>query len=344
MKNVALIALSFLLFGYNVQAKSTLLNSSEIEFASFRDYGNNFTFVEGGITFAIFPNGEFDFYMNSINGAGFEYYGKNVNISFNSGYNYDAYVQYDDFGAIVQIENVPIYYDYYGRVNRIGGINIYYNGNRLARLGGLRIYYDHYGNYSHYRGYINRYNRYYVYHPYHNYFARPFFDFRIVSHKPYRRHYRTHRYTYYKDHSKNRFYRNNYKRGHNRQRFATHKIPKQRSYNNNNDTYNRRTNEHVSRNNNRYSDTRRNNKRDIIRNENHVRPNYNKNKSRSTVQRNHIKSKRSVVSNRQNVKTQKSKVVKARKPLHKNSRKKPVISKRSKTERKEHNKTRKRRS
>ena len=37
----------------------------------------------------------------------------NVNISYNSGYDYNAYVQYDEFGAIIQIENVPIYYDYY---------------------------------------------------------------------------------------------------------------------------------------------------------------------------------------------------------------------------------------
>lgn len=325
MKNYVLLLATFLLVGFSVKATTVNTNHSET-ITTYNGYGESFTFVERGVTFAVFQNGEFDFYINPRNGFNFNYSGRNTAISFNSGYNYDAYVQYDDFGAVIQVANVPIYYDYYGRVTRVGSININYNYGRLARVGGLYVNYDNYGNYSHYSGYINSHNGRYVYSHYHNYFARPLFDFRIVSHRPYRNYYKPNRYKYYRDHSKNRFYRNNYKGGHNRQRFATHKIPKQRSYNNNNGTYNRRTNEHVSRNNNKYSYANRNNKRDIIRNENHIRPNHNKNKSRSTVQRNHIKSKRSVVSNRQNVKKHKSKVAKTRKSLHKNSRKKPVIS------------------
>ena len=65
-----------------------------------------------------------------INGSG-------VSISFNSGYNYNSFLQYDAFGAIIQIKHVPIYYDFYGRVSRIG--NIYINYNRhgyVAQVGG----------------------------------------------------------------------------------------------------------------------------------------------------------------------------------------------------------------
>lgn len=174
--------------------------------------GKSFTLVEQNVTFSVFPNGEFDFYINP--------YGNNVqanmnlngfSISYNSGYNYDGYVQYDDFGAIIQIENVPVYYDYYGRVSTIGAIRINYNNyGRINRLGGLNIYYNNYGYYSHYSGYINNYNRWYVYHPYHNYFVQPLMDFRIVSYQPYRMHYKPYRNTYFKKHTYFAHHKNNY--------------------------------------------------------------------------------------------------------------------------------------
>jgi len=83
-----------------------------------------------------------------------------VSLSFNTGHSYDAYVQYDDYGAVIQIENVPIYYDYYGRVIRAGNVRINYNNyGRISRVGGLYVYYNRYNNYSHYSGYINAYNR-----------------------------------------------------------------------------------------------------------------------------------------------------------------------------------------
>ena len=177
-------------------------------FYIYSNYGEMFTFVERGITFSVFQNGEFDFYINPRNSvhAGINVGG--VSISYNSGYDYDAYVQYDDYGAIIQIEDVPIYYDYYGRISQAGNVRIYYNGQRLVRVGGLHIYYNAYGSYSHYTGYINRYNRHYVYQPYHDYFVRPFYADCIVSYNPYRRYYSPTRYNY-------RTYRNNYYRNRN---------------------------------------------------------------------------------------------------------------------------------
>ncbi|MBL4725007.1 MAG: hypothetical protein JKY73_06505, partial [Lutibacter sp.] len=121
----------------------------------YNDYGNTFTFVEHGVTFSVFQNGEFDFYINPRRGLHVGYQGNGINISFNSGYNYDAYVQYDNYGAIIQIEDIPIYYDYYGRVDRIGNVNLNYRFGRLSRLGQLHVYYDNHGYYSHYSGYIN---------------------------------------------------------------------------------------------------------------------------------------------------------------------------------------------
>lgn len=161
------------------------------------NYGNSFIFVENGITFSVFPDGEFDFYIDnrvSVNahvGVG------PVGITFNSGYDYNPYVQYDDYGAVIQVENVPIYYDYYGRVSHIGGVRMWYRNNLVYRIGGMYIHYNPMGLYAYHTGFINVYNRGYFYRPFHRYFARPVFGFCLVSPHPYRRYYSPVRYTYY---------------------------------------------------------------------------------------------------------------------------------------------------
>ncbi|MFA5297925.1 MAG: hypothetical protein WC389_06915, partial [Lutibacter sp.] len=168
MKTKLLLFATFLFVGFGIQASTFKTDNSQKNYYYNDDYGNSFTFVERDVTFAVFQNGEFDFYINQRNALGVNYQGNNgVNISFNSGYNYDPYVQYDDYGAIIQVEDIPIYYDYYGRVNRIGNTIINYDSGRLVRVGGLHVYYNRQGYYSHYSGYINDYNRDYVFHPYH---------------------------------------------------------------------------------------------------------------------------------------------------------------------------------
>lgn len=167
------------------------------------DYGDSFIFVENGITFSVFPDGEFDFYIDNPNYVGVDFQSRNLNISFNSGFNYDPYVQYDDYGAIIQIENTPIFYDFYGRVTRIGSVDIFYNNGRLSRLGGLYVHYNNLGVYTHYTGFINVYNRVYVYRPFHRFFVRPAVNFCLVSYRPYRMYYTPVRYTYYRPYVNN---------------------------------------------------------------------------------------------------------------------------------------------
>lgn len=227
MKNKILIFVTFVFVSLTAFASTSTILTKRY----YNNYGDSFNFVERGVTFAVFQNGEFDFYINPRNDVHVGYQSRNLNISFNAGYNYDAYVQYDNYGAIIQVEDIPIYYDYYGRVDRIGNVNINYAHGRLARLGGMHIYYNNYGNYSHYSGYINVYNRNYVFHPYHNFFVRPFFEYRVVSYRPYRSNYRPIRYTYHRDHSRNKYYNNNNKRSNRntRSRVATQQIPKRKT-------------------------------------------------------------------------------------------------------------------
>ncbi|MEO9511639.1 MAG: hypothetical protein ABJN84_00310 [Flavobacteriaceae bacterium] len=167
--------------------------------------GNSFIFVENGVTFSVYPDGEFDFYIDNRVNVGVGARIGNVGLTFNSGYNYNPYVQYDDYGAIVQVENIPVYYDYYGRVSQIGSVDVWYSNGRVRRVGGLNVYYNG-GVFSHYTGFVNVYNRGYVYRPFHRYFARPALGFCTVWNTPYRRYYNPVRYSFHSP------YRNNVRR------------------------------------------------------------------------------------------------------------------------------------
>ena len=206
MKKFLFLITALILGGLSVNATTTTKENHENHSTTLRGYGNSFIFVENGIEFSVFPDGQFDFYMPS--------YGPNVNvsaprisISFNSGYDYNPFLQYDEFGAIIQVEHVPVYYDYYGRVSQIGNIFINYNGRGyVTQVGGLFIHYNRYQTYSHCTGFINLYNRHYVYRPWHNYYRIPAFNHCVIYNRPYRQHYKPIRYSYSQP------YYNNYRR------------------------------------------------------------------------------------------------------------------------------------
>lgn len=154
-------------------------------------YNKSFIFVEQGITFSVYPDGEFDFYVDSRLGN------SRRNVTFNSGFDYSPYAQYDDYGAVVQVENIPIFYDYYGRVSQVGDININYRNRRVHSVGNMFVFYNNNGLYDYHTGYINSFNRFYVYRPFHRFFARPAIGFSLVFNRPYRRYYSPIRYTFY---------------------------------------------------------------------------------------------------------------------------------------------------
>jgi len=194
MRNLILLFSALILGTSGALADTT---EDKVAIRNAYSYNDSFIFVENGITFSVYPDGEFDFYIDERVGVSANVNIGRTNITFNSGYDYNPFVQYDDYGAVIQVENIPIYYDYYGRVSQIGDVDIRYNNGRVSRLGGLYVYYDNRGYYSHYRGYINTYNRNYVYRPFHSYFARPAVGFCLVYNRPYRRYYTPVRYTYY---------------------------------------------------------------------------------------------------------------------------------------------------
>ncbi len=214
MKTFTLI-FAFLFVGVTASA-----NSETSSYSSPFNYGESFIFVEGGVEFSVYPNGEFDFYYNpqfARSPIG-NIQHPNSNISYNAGYNYDPYVQFDDFGAVIQIENVPVYYDYYGRIVQAGNIFINYNSRgQLVRLGNMHIRYNRFNQPINYIGYINAYNPRYIHRPWHRYYVRPHQSYRVVYYEPYRAYYEPARLsyiqynTYYETNnvvvSKNNFYR-----------------------------------------------------------------------------------------------------------------------------------------
>lgn len=176
--------------------------SSGYGYSYINSYADGFVFDEMGITFAVYPDGEFDFYLANGQQSNTVSNGY-VNVTFNSGYNYNPYVQYDDFGAVIQVENVPIWYDYYGRVTQIGDVMINYNNRRVCQVGGLYVHYNSYGYYAYHTGYINTWNPYFVFRPFYVAFARPVVNMCFVRQTPYRQYYTPVRYAYYRPYVQN---------------------------------------------------------------------------------------------------------------------------------------------
>lgn len=198
MRKIASLVFGLIIISFSLNA--TTANPEKTIF-----YGNNgksYIFVVQNVEFSVFPDGQFDFtYIGDYNNTNVTLNTPNVNISFNSGYNYDMFVQYDEYGAVIQVENVPIYYDEYGRIAQVGEVEIRYSNRRIVRVGGLYVHYNYYGYYSYSTGYINPYNHYYVYRPWHTFYVRPLFASCVVYDYPYRRYYSPIRYSYYDHHN-----------------------------------------------------------------------------------------------------------------------------------------------
>jgi len=167
--------------------------------------GNSFVFNEQGIEFAIFKDGQFDFNVLRQRQNFVQFSNHNgINISFNTGYNYSAYVQYDNYGAVIQIKNTPIYYDYYGRISQAGTVHIGYDyRGRVSWIGNMQIQYDRSNNFLCY-GYINRLHRNYTPSVWYSYYSAPSIQHCVVFNRPYRRNYTPIRYRYERPYRNNR--------------------------------------------------------------------------------------------------------------------------------------------
>lgn len=205
MKKVTALVFSLFVAVFSMKAAGEATNDHYSGFYN----GSSYIFVEGGVEFSVFPDGQFDFvYLGNrgVSNVNVSINTPNVSINYNSGYNYDAFVQYDDYGAVIQVEDVPIYYDQFGRIAQAGSVEIRYVDRRIVRVGGLHIFYNPYGYFSHCTGFVSPYYTSYIYRPWHVHYVRPLWNHCVVYDYPYRRYYTPVRYTY-------AYHRTHYNRG-----------------------------------------------------------------------------------------------------------------------------------
>ena len=201
MKTIILSLLSVFLLTNHTIAFTESSYEEHVSYSSFY-FNNSIVFTENQIEFAIFPDGQFDFSFNGY-GNGFAIGGSVNNFSFNTGFNYNPYIQYDAFGAVIQIENTPIFYDNFGRVVQIGNVRVRYNRfGQLYSVGGLNVVFSN-NVIVNYNGFINPFNRFYVFRPWHRYYAVPPVNYCITNARPYRLYYRPVRHAYYRPYTNN---------------------------------------------------------------------------------------------------------------------------------------------
>ena len=108
------------------------------------------SFMERGIEFFVFANGEFDFNTRPQDSQGDYFYktaGKRTSsIERGRPVNYGTLIEHDSFGRVRRIGNTFINYDSRDRVNRIGTVYMRYNRVGLLQVGGLKIVYNRRGD------------------------------------------------------------------------------------------------------------------------------------------------------------------------------------------------------
>ena len=153
--------------------KITAEDSKDLRITKRYRYTQPILFVERGVEFLIFPNGQFDFNTEIVGGPfvdDFYYRGSrsrrnSINSTFGApGRRYfhsgpgGVLILHDRFGQVRRIGNVFINYDSRGRVKRIGSVYMRYRHGRLKQVGGLTILYNRWGHMIGTRGHVNHSN------------------------------------------------------------------------------------------------------------------------------------------------------------------------------------------
>lgn len=171
MKKITLLVAGLLFAGSLASATETKV----VTVAAYHtpvDYRNAepVIFMERGIEFMVFPDGQMDFNTQPAT-TGTNYYrtGSRANNTYGApGYNnapQGVVVEHDYNGRVRRVGNVYINYDNVGRVKRIGSVYMTYNRFALSQIGLLTLYYDRNGRIVDASGYVNSNSRSYTYDP-----------------------------------------------------------------------------------------------------------------------------------------------------------------------------------
>ncbi|MEN9336789.1 MAG: hypothetical protein RLZZ500_1776 [Bacteroidota bacterium] len=147
MKTITLLASMVLMSGTALAMAPTSNPFTETHNNRF-SFEEPITFMERGIEFFVFPNGDFDFNTRPDDVAGSYYFRKANTKETARGarpVNYGVLIEFDSFGRVRRVGNTFINYDSRDRVNRIGSVFMNYNRFALTQIGGLRIIYNRFG-------------------------------------------------------------------------------------------------------------------------------------------------------------------------------------------------------
>jgi hypothetical protein len=149
MRNFTLLVASVLLVVNVAKASNDVVTRHEFSF------DEPISFIDRGIEFFVFPNGDFDFNTRPDDSHGDYYFkgaGKKGADVQNRGsvgrtpINYGVLIEHDSFGRVRRVGNTFINYDFNDRVTRIGSVFMRYNRFALTQVGNLHIVYDRRGN------------------------------------------------------------------------------------------------------------------------------------------------------------------------------------------------------
>lgn len=107
-------------------------------------------FVEQGIKFYVYLNGDFDFEANLRRHAGVQIDRRGIYISTSP---HRVSIDRDRHGRITRVGNVKISYTKFDRIKHIGRVKVDYHGNRVTSVGNLDVIYTRHGIY--YEGQVN---------------------------------------------------------------------------------------------------------------------------------------------------------------------------------------------
>jgi hypothetical protein len=148
MKTITLLVASAVLFG--TTANATVISHNTVEVNNRFDANEPISFIERGIEFLVFPNGDFDFNTRPQDTQGAYYYKKAGNTTGTStarrAQNYGVIIEHDSFGRVRRVGNTFINYDNRDRVNRIGSVFMKYNRRTLIQIGGMALVYNRRGD------------------------------------------------------------------------------------------------------------------------------------------------------------------------------------------------------
>ncbi len=149
MKKITFLVAGIMLLTGTANASEIIKITDEVTRARF-SFDEPISFMERGIEFFVFANGEFDFNTRPQDSQGdyfFKTAGKRTtSVERGRPVNYGTLIEHDSFGRVRRIGNTFINYDSRDRVNRIGTVYMRYNRVGLLQVGGLKIVYNRRGD------------------------------------------------------------------------------------------------------------------------------------------------------------------------------------------------------